>query len=408
MGSSVFKLQRKKKERYQALIRVVGYPDKGKKFDTEKEANEWADAEMAAINDDRLMRGDPKATLPPSQRFEDEELAFTLELFWKQKATQQQKNVLPAIVTHMGKVNNIGPVKVGELTERWIEDYIALMRRTHTVRAAPYSYSTIFKQMILVKAAIKWRARRLEIKSVPEFNFSAKEMFPADWEVERERRLEKAEQSKLRQLFRAMKGRESFFWRLLMILAVETAARQSELIKATWSEITEIDGLCFWTIPKHHNKSRRARVVPLNTTAVRALRFLRRLADPNDPRLFHCFNSAGVVSKLFHDWVKECEIEDLRFHDLRHEGVPRFVLRERNFTVDEVMRIVGHRGKDMLDRYTNIRGDELAAKLMRRPPALSPARAKATIVLCDNAIVTSKECSNDDAFNLPGSGAHAN
>lgn len=400
--ASVYKLPRKKKDRYQALIREVGYPEKGKKFDTEQEANAWADAEMAEIEKDRIKRGVSKATLPPGKNLEDEELAETLELFWKQKATKQQAAVLPALVKH------VGSAKLGGLTERWIEDHIALMRATLTVRDAPYSYSTILKQMTIVKAAIKWRARRLEIKSVPEFNFSAKEMFPRDWEVQRERRLERAEHRKLRHLFRAMKGRESFFWRLLTTFAVETAARQSEMIKATWSEFTEIDGLWFWTIPKSHNKSRRARVVPLNTTAVRALRFLRRLENQDDPRPFHCFKTAGVVSKLFHDWVKECAIEDLRFHDLRHEGVTRFVLRERNFTVDEVMRVVGHRDRDMLDRYTNVRGDELTAKLMRRPPAVSPARAKAAIALCDAAILTSAEGGNDPIYHLSGSGAHAN
>jgi integrase len=63
-------------------------------------------------------------------------------------------------------------------------------------------------------------------------------------------------------------------------------------------------------------------------------------------------------------WRRACEfasIEDLHFHDLRHEATSR--LFERGLNHFEVMAITGHRTTDMLKRYTHFRAEELAAKL---------------------------------------------
>ena len=65
-------------------------------------------------------------------------------------------------------------------------------------------------------------------------------------------------------------------------------------------------------------------------------------------------------------WKKVCQlaiIEDLRFHDLRHEATSR--LFERGLDVMEVASITGHRTLVMLARYTHLKAATLAAKLGR-------------------------------------------
>jgi integrase len=46
-------------------------------------------------------------------------------------------------------------------------------------------------------------------------------------------------------------------------------------------------------------------------------------------------------------------IEDLRFHDLRHEGVTR--LFETGLTIPQVAAVSGHRSWSSLQRYTHIK-----------------------------------------------------
>jgi integrase len=57
-------------------------------------------------------------------------------------------------------------------------------------------------------------------------------------------------------------------------------------------------------------------------------------------------------------------IKDLRFHDLRHEAISRIVLKQRHLSVFEIMKIVGHSSIEMLNRYANLRGEELSRKLI--------------------------------------------
>jgi integrase len=68
-----------------------------------------------------------------------------------------------------------------------------------------------------------------------------------------------------------------------------------------------------------------------------------------------------MISKAFHDLCIDLKIDDLRFHDLRHEATSR--LFERGLTIMEVASITGHKTLQMLKRYTHPRADDLAKKL---------------------------------------------
>ena len=58
---------------------------------------------------------------------------------------------------------------------------------------------------------------------------------------------------------------------------------------------------------------------------------------------------------------EQCGIEDLRFHDLRHEATSR--LFERGFNVMEVASITGHENLKHLKRYTHIKPESLVTRL---------------------------------------------
>jgi integrase len=318
----------------------------------------------------------PRSTLPASGLWADEKLSETLTLFLASKAPKNvHRTIIPTIM------RNIGKDRVGELTINWIETFIKDMGGQLTYRNAPYAPSTIKKYLGCIKTALKWRAKRLRL---PQHEFCVTEdLFPDDWEVQRERRLEQFEERLLVQRFASLEDRQAGrFWALLLKVALDTGARQQELILAKWTEFS----LTHWTIPALHIKGKkklRDRVVPLTDTAREALAELATMRSPGSPRVFHVWRNPGVVSTLFHRWVVEAGIEDFRFHDLRHEGISRMVLHQRQLSVWTIMLIVGHKSPEMIERYTNLRGDELAAKLvstkdiyalMEKEPDIRPCR----------------------------------
>jgi hypothetical protein len=65
------------------------------------------------------------------------------------------------------------------------------------------------------------------------------------------------------------------------------------------------------------------------------------------------YNSSSISTS----WAKACkflEIEDLHFHDLRHDGVSR--LFEMDWDIPRVASVSGHRDWNSMRRYTHLRG----------------------------------------------------
>lgn len=344
------------RQRWQVMIRRAGEPFVSKKCESEELARAFMEECEARVAVSRQLKSE---ALPESGNLGDERLQKTLALYINKhnnpKCHDAHRRVLPTVI------RNIDPdLRLSQLTERWIEDFIDLMRDSKTRRGDQFAWATIQKQMTFTKAAIKWRAKRTA-QPAPAFHFSMK-MFPKDWENERDRRLEPCEERLILRKLREMRQPSRHHWKLLIRFALETGARLGEMVKANWREISACG--TFWTIPAKHTKANRQRVVPLTKTARRILRLLRLLADPASPRLFHMLKSAASVSVQFSRWMKKWGIEGLKLHDLRHEGVSRLVLKQRNYTVYEIMDIVGHSDMKMLRRYANLRGDELAKKMI--------------------------------------------
>ncbi len=136
-------------------------------------------------------------------------------------------------------------------------------------------------------------------------------------------------------------------------LALETAMRQGELIRLCWEHID----LNRRTAHLPDTKNGETRTVPLSTMAVRVLRAL--------PRSLHGQAFSGITTEAIkHAYiraVRRAGIEDLRFHDLRHEATTR--LFEKGLNIMEVASITGHKDLRMLRRYTHLKAEDLAKKL---------------------------------------------
>jgi len=76
------------------------------------------------------------------------------------------------------------------------------------------------------------------------------------------------------------------------------------------------------------------------------------------------------VGTAFRRACRKLEIDDLHFHDLRHEGTSR--LFEAGFSIEHVSPVTGHKDWKMLRRYTHLRAEQLhvlAASMADAPRA---------------------------------------
>ena len=134
---------------------------------------------------------------------------------------------------------------------------------------------------------------------------------PADGKP-RDRRLQAGEENRL--LTACREARNPHLMTLVK-LALETAMRQSELIRLRWEHVD----LNRRTAHFPDTKNGEARTVPLSTTAVEVLRALPRSLHGD---VFPGLTTEAIKRAYIHA-VRRAEIEDLRFHDLRHEATTR-------------------------------------------------------------------------------------
>ncbi|WP_141393899.1 site-specific integrase, partial [Enterobacter hormaechei] len=143
---------------------------------------------------------------------------------------------------------------------------------------------------------------------------------------------------------------------IIFHLALETAMRQGEILNLQWEYIDLQHGVAH--LPDTKNGS--SRDVPLSR---KARNLLQMMPAQLKGKLFS-YTSSGFKS-AWRNALKELSIENLHFHDLRHEAISRF-FELGTLNVMEVAAISGHRSMNILKRYTHLRAYQLVSKLDAR------------------------------------------
>jgi integrase len=141
--------------------------------------------------------------------------------------------------------------------------------------------------------------------------------------------------------------------------AVATAMRQAEICRIEWSDIDMMKRTV--TIRDRKDPRRKdgnhQKIPLLNSTGYDAWQIIleQRVVTRGIGRVFpHHPKSAGAA---FHRSCNAINLDDLCFHDLRHEGTSR--LFEAGFSIQQVALVTGHKDWRMLRRYTNLKPEDL-------------------------------------------------
>lgn len=154
----------------------------------------------------------------------------------------------------------------------------------------------------------------------------------------------------------------------IILLALETAMRRSEIAELRWRFIDLDRRVAHLPDTKNGN----ARDVPLSTKAITILSNLKEHSKPAADKVFDM--RADAITRAFDRAVKrareryektnslcdESFLKDLRFHDLRHEATSRLA---EIFPMHELTKITGHKDPRMLMRYYHPKAEDLALKL---------------------------------------------
>ena len=153
-------------------------------------------------------------------------------------------------------------------------------------------------------------------------------------------------------------------------LALETSMRRGELLSLEWKRINL--ERCFAVLPDTKNGEGRA--VPLSSSAVAILNGIpRSIGGKVFPTTANAFRISfdRALKRAKKNYIDDCKqtgkeqengfLEDLHFHDTRHEATSR--LFEKGLNQIEAASVTGHKTLQMLKRYTHLNAEKLAKKL---------------------------------------------
>lgn len=139
-----------------------------------------------------------------------------------------------------------------------------------------------------------------------------------------------------------------------LMFAIETAMRAGEIVNLQWDDVFEDERYL-----KTSGKTAAARRnVPLSSEALRILKQLDGIKI-EDQSVFR-IPSTQTLDTLFRKAKARALIEDLHFHDSRHESITRLA---KKLDVLALARAVGHRDLRMLQVYYNESATDLAKRL---------------------------------------------
>lgn len=313
---------------WRTKIRKKGYPSLSASFDTKAEAQRWA----AEIEGDMSRK-----RFVDTREAEATTLAEALARYGREVSVEKKGARQELTRIKSWAEGKYGSKSLAELRSSHLAEYrdarLAEGASTNTVRLSLALISHLYT------VAIKdWGIEGLS-------NPVTKLRMPKGSQ-ERDRRPSAAE---LKGVLEAAKGIHSEM-PIIIEVAIETAMRRGELLTLRREHVRGKHAL----LEDTKNGSRR--LVPLSSRARALLDLLPARIDGNVFSL-----APHSVSQYFLKACRAAGVDDLHFHDLRHEGTSR--LFEKGLSIMEAASITGHKTMNMLRRYTHLCPNTLADKL---------------------------------------------
>ena len=323
---------RKRGDRWQAQVRLKGRLPVTRTFDKRTDAEAWARSVTAQVD------ADPRLAIVRSGRAELLTLCELLQRYLAQIVPLKRSSAQETSALRHFLKEGFCRLPAQAVTPELLSEYRD--RRLKVVKPASVCRTLAIVQHAYEIAIREWG---LQLPDNPLKQVKRPRLANA--------RIRRLSENEMRSLADALEHMPHAIMRSIVNFAIATGMRRSEIISIEWSDINFDLGV----VQLLQTKNGDNRVVPLSDTA---LDILRVLADRNPTRPFPLSANALRLS-----WVrlcKRCGLQDLHFHDLRHEAISRFF--ELGLTMPEVALISGHKDPRMLFRYANIRPSTVQGK----------------------------------------------
>ncbi len=313
---------------YRVRVRLKGYPLQTATFDRLTDARKWAASTETAIREGRhfktaeskkhtltdLIERYVKDVLPTKTKKLRTDQSNQLK-WWKNKiGSHLLADITPALIVEFR--DELSQIRKPATVSR----YLAALSHAFTVAVNEWGWLDD-SPMRKVKKPTEPRGRV--------------------------RFLDDDERSKL---LKACKESPSELLYICVILAISTGMRQGEVMGLRWSDVNLKD--CYLIL--HETKNGERRRVPLAGHALELLQQHSKVRRLNTDLLFAGSNPSSPIElrKPWNNALRQAEINDFRWHDLRHCTASYLAMNGASLT--EIAEVLGHKTLQMVKRYAHL------------------------------------------------------
>lgn len=325
------------KKRYHVEVRIKGYKPMRETFDRKTDAKTWAsdieskmrrgkkikdaEAKKHTLNDliDRYVENE----LP--QRKSDKE-KFTMQLNWWKKE----------IGVYL--LSDITPSLLSSCKDKLAKQPAIKPKNGRTTRSNATINRYLACLSIVLSKGVKeweWLEENPMLKVAKKKEPKGRIRFLSD--EEREKLLTKCKNI-------------SYELYLLVLIAVCTGARFGEITKLKWENI-DFESKLFHFLDTKNGEDRG---VPISSVVLKELKSFSKIRNIKSDYVFIRQDGKKIIyfKGMFYDALEQAEIDDFKFHDLRHTAASYLAMNGASLL--EIAEILGHKTLAMVKRYSHL------------------------------------------------------
>jgi len=329
------RVSEKGKVSYRAKIRLKGYPTQSATFARKTDAGKWVQQTEAAIREGRHFKTAQSRRHTLSElveRFISNELpklpkveklmASQLRWWAVQLGHHTLADVTPAlIVEQRDRLSRYGTPTKRKISPATVNRYLA---------ALSIAFSAAVKEWGWLDDSPLRKVKKLK-EPMGRVRFLSDEERSA--------------------LLKACKSSQNRFLYPIVVLALSTGARKTELLTVQWKDVDLRRGL----VTLHETKNRERRALPARGHALEILKELKKTRRLDTTLLFPSHRDPGKPINIREPWTRALEkadLQDFRFHDLRHSAASYLAMN--GATLTEIAAVLGHKTLQMVQRYSHL------------------------------------------------------
>lgn len=335
MGSITKRRRADGKLVYQAKVRLKGAMPQSATFERKSDATKWMHATEASIREGRYFN---------SVEARKHNLADAIDRYMETILPTMPKVVKMYRGHLMWWKAEIGSYRLIDVEPPLIYESLERLYAKGTPNRAKIAPATVNRyrnslSAVMSAAVEKWGwLEDSPMRKVPKF----KEAKPRD------RFLSKDE---IERLLEACKSVPSPLLYPIVVLALATGARKGEILGLEWGDVSAETGRLIFRETKNGD----TRATKISGEPLTILKELQLKRSHETPLLFPSERRPQQPVAIEHSWrmaMRKAEIEDFRFHDLRHTAAS--YLASNQATDLEIAHVLGHRTLQMVKRYSHL------------------------------------------------------